>query len=113
MNEAQNRERRALAELIAARKMFQKAVSDNPDAFADGAGTGQRRHAPTADALKKLNAKKLNEMAEFRNEAKAAQQFVDKTLEQQRSLEQQTRTTPRTDYARLGDQEKQLQQSLS
>ena len=47
-------------------------------------------------------------MAEFRNEAKAAQQFVDKTLEQQRSLEQQTRSTPRTDYARLGDQEKQL-----
>ena len=52
-------------------------------------------------------------MAEFRNEAKAAQQFVDKTLEQQRSLEQQTRTTPRTDYPRLGDQEKQLQKSLT
>ena len=34
MNEAQNRERRALAELVAARKMFQKAVSDNPNAFA-------------------------------------------------------------------------------
>ena len=42
MNEAQNRERRALAELIAARKMFQKAVSDNPDAFATG-GTGTMR----------------------------------------------------------------------
>src|ERR1035441_6669533 len=52
-------------------------------------------------------------MAEFRNEAKAAQQFVDKTLEQQRSLEQQTRTTPRTDYSRLGDREKQLQKSLT
>ena len=114
MNEAQNRERRALAELIAARKMFQKAVSDNPDAFADGAGDANNDDdAPTADALKKLNAKKLNEMAEFRNEAKAAQQFVDKTLEQQRNLEQQTRTTPRTDYARLGDQEKQLEKSLA
>jgi hypothetical protein len=110
MNEAQNRERRALAELIAARKMFQKAVSDNPDAFAD-ASNGE--DSPTADSLKKLNAKKLNEMAEFRNEAKAAQQFVDKTLEQQRSLEQQTRTTPRTEYTRLGDQEKQLQKSLA
>ncbi len=97
MNEAQNRERRALAELIAARKMFQKAVSDDPNAFADKAGdsTGDDT-APTAEAMKKLNTKKLNEMAEFRNEAKAAQQFVDKTLEQQRSLEQQTRTTPRT-----------------
>jgi hypothetical protein len=60
-----------------------------------------------------MNEKKLSEMAEFRNEAKAAQQFVDKTLEQQRSLEQQTRTTPRTGYDRLGDQEKQLQKSLA
>jgi hypothetical protein len=114
MNEAQNRERRALAELIAARKMFQKAVSDNPDAFADEAGDSNNDDsALTADALKKLNSKKLNEMAEFRNEAKAAQQFVDKTLEQQRNLEQQSRTSPRTDYGRLGDQEKQLQQSLA
>jgi hypothetical protein len=114
MNEAQNRERRALAELIAARKMFQKAVSDNPDAFADGAGDAKDEDAsPTADAMKKMNAKKLNEMAEFRNEAKAAQQFVDKTLEQQRGLEQQTRSTSRTDYARLGDQEKQLEKSLA
>jgi hypothetical protein len=103
MNEAQNRERRELADLIAARKMFQKAVSDNPDAFADDSN---KEEAPPT-------AKKLNEMAEFRNEAKAAQQFVDKTLEQQRSLEQQTRTTPRTDYSRLGDQEKQLQKSLT
>jgi hypothetical protein len=103
MNEAQNRERRALAELIAARKMFQKAVSDNPDAFA---GESNKEEAPPT-------AKKLNEMAEFRNESKAAQQFVDKTLEQQRSLEQQTRSTSRTDYARLGNQEKQLEKSLA
>jgi hypothetical protein len=100
MNEAQNRERLALAEVIAARKMFQKAVSDNQDAFADDAG-------------EKVNTTKLNDMAEFRNEAKAAQQFVEKTLQQQRTLEQETRTTPPTDYARLGEQEKQLQKSLS
>jgi hypothetical protein len=100
MNEAQNRERLALAEVIAARKMFQKAVSDNPDAFADDAG-------------EKVDTNKLNDMAEFRNEAKAAQQFVEKTLQQQRTLEQETRTTPPTDYARLGEQEKQLQKSLS
>jgi hypothetical protein len=103
MNEAQNRERRALAELIAARKMFQKAVSDNPDAFA---GESNNEEAPPT-------AKKLNEMAEFRNESKAAQQFVDKALEQQRSLEQQTRSTPRTNYARLGNQEQQLEKSLA
>lgn len=103
MNEAQNRERLALAELIAARKMFQKAVSDNPSEFA---GESNKEEAPPT-------AKKLNEMAEFRNEAKAAQQFVDKTLEQQKSLEQQIRTAPRTDYSKLGDQEKQLQKSLT
>jgi hypothetical protein len=111
MNEAQNRERRALAELVAARKMFQKALSDNPDAFG---GEQQRDDAgPTADALKTLNEKKLNEMAEFRNEAKAAQQFVEKTLQQQKTLEQETRTTPPTDYERLGEQERQLQKSLT
>ena len=111
MNEAQNRERRALAELVAARKMFQKSLSDNPDAFTGD--SNKEETPPTAEASKKLNAKKLNEMAEFRNEAKAAQQFVDKTVEQQRSLEQQTRTTPRTGYGRLGDQEKQLEKSLA
>ena len=47
MNEAQNRERRALAELVAARKMFQKAVSDNPDAFADDPQNDDE--SPTAD----------------------------------------------------------------
>ncbi len=96
MNEAQNRERRALAELVAARKMFQKAVSDNPDAF--GGDSQPEDAGPTAESLKTLNEKKLNEMAEFRNEAKAAQQFVEKTLQQQRTLEQETRTTPPTDY---------------
>jgi hypothetical protein len=110
MNEAQNRERRALSELVAARKMFQKSVSDNPDAFAENQQSEET--PPTAEDAKKLSAKKLNEMAEFRNEAKAAQQFVDKTLEQQRSLEQQARTTPRTDYSRLGNKESELQKSL-
>jgi hypothetical protein len=105
MNEAQNRERRALSELVAARKMFQKAVNDHPGAFDED-------KPPTAEDSGKRTAKKLNEMAEFRNEAKAAQQFVDKTLEQQRSLEQQARSTPRTDYARLGAKERELQKSL-
>ena len=35
MSEAPARERDALANLVAARKMFQKAISDNPDAFRD------------------------------------------------------------------------------
>jgi hypothetical protein len=108
MNEAQNRERRALAELVAARKMFQKALSDDPNAF--GGEPPRDDVGPTAEAV---NKKKLNEMAEFRNEAKAAQEYVEKTLQQQKTLEQETRTKPPTDYARLGEQEKQLQKSLS
>ena len=114
MDEAQNRERRALAELVAARKMFNKALCENPDAFAEGSKDGSGGDdTPTADALKKLNAKKLNEMAEFRNEAKAAQEFVDKALEQQRNLEQQTRTASSSDLMRLGEQENQLNKSLT
>ena len=108
MNEAQNRERRGLAELVAARKMFQKALSDDPSAFG-----GEPPHDDVGPTAESLNKKKLNEMAEFRNEAKAAQEYVEKTLQQQKTLEQETRTKPATDYARLGEQEKQLQKSLS
>ncbi len=103
MNEAQSRERSALAELVAARKMFQKAVSENPKAFEE---PKDEEPAPVADS-----GKKLNEMAEFRNEAKAAQEFVQKTLEQQRNLERQA-GIPRSDLARLGQQEQELAQSL-
>ncbi len=104
LNDAQAREHSALTELIAARKSFQKAVSDHPDAFAD---KNDDEATPVADS-----SKKLSQIAEFRNEAKAAQQFVQKTLEQQRSLEQQTRANSRSEYPRLGSQERQLLQVL-
>jgi len=103
MNEAQSRERSALAELVAARKIFQKAVSDNPKAFEE---PKDEEPTPVADS-----AKKLNEMAEFRNEAKAAQEFVQKTLDQQRNLERQAGAA-RNDSSKLAQQEKQLEQSL-
>jgi hypothetical protein len=104
--EAQNHERSALSELVAARKMFQKAVSDNPSAFGDDS-QDEQESTPVADP-----SKKLSQMSEFRDEAKAAQDFVRKTLEQQRSLEQQARSSQRGDYAKLGAQEQQLQKSL-
>lgn len=104
MPEAQGRERSALSQLVAARKMFQKAVSENPDQFTD---PSEEETPPIADS-----AQKLSQMAEFRNEAAAARQFLEKTLEQQRALQQKTGTTPRNDYPKLGAQEKQLQQSL-
>jgi hypothetical protein len=103
MSEAQGRERSALAELVAARKVFQKAVSDNPKAFEE---PKDEEPTPVADS-----AKKLNEMAEFRNEAKAAQEFVQKSLDQQRSIERQTAAL-RSDTSKLGEQEKELEQSL-
>jgi hypothetical protein len=107
MNEAQNHERSALSELVAARKMFQKAVSDNPGAFND-----QNQKEDEASPVANDASKKLNEMAEFRNEAKAAQEFVQKALEQQKGLEQQAGSAPRSDYPRLSAREQQLQKSL-
>ena len=107
MNDAQNRERGALAELIAARKIFQKSVSENAGAF-DEPKKDEDPPPPIADS-----SKKLNQMTEFRNEAKAAQDFVQKSLDQQKALERQAKAARRNDFPRLGEQEKQLQQGLS
>ena len=104
MNEAQSQERSALSELIAVRKIFQKAVGDNPGAFNE---SKTDEPPPVADS-----SKKLNQMAEFRNEAKAAQQFVDKTLAQQRNIEQQAKKTTRNDMPRLAAQEQELSEEL-
>jgi hypothetical protein len=103
MSEAQGRERSALAELVAARKIFQKTVGDNPKAFEE---PQDEEPTPVADS-----AKKLSEMTEFRNEAQAAQEFVQKSLEQQKNLERQT-APMRSDTANLAEQERQLERSL-
>jgi hypothetical protein len=106
MNEAQNRERAALSDLVATRKMFQKAMTDDPKAFQDQDPTAEPP-PPVAE-----NSRKLNEMAEFRNESKAAQDFVHKTLQQQKKIEQDARSRPRSEYQQLASQERQLQQGL-
>jgi hypothetical protein len=105
MNEAPMQERNALSELIAARKIFQKAVSDNPGAFEDS--KGEEEQSPVADA-----SKKLNQMAEFRNESKAAQQFVQKAIEQQRNLERRARNQSRANSSKLAAEERELEKSL-
>ncbi len=107
MGEAQNEERGALSELVAARKMFQKAVSDHPDDFNERQGNGQGEDQPAVAG----HEKKLKEIAEFRNEAKAAQDFIQKTLEQQKNLEQEAKSQ-RGNYARLSSQEQQLEKGL-
>ena len=104
MDDARNRERKALTELIAARKIFQKALNENPKSFEEPT---DEEVSPVAEG-----SKKLNEIAEFRNEAKAAQQLVQKTLEQQRTLEQQARRPARNDLTKLSEQERQLQKTL-
>jgi len=102
---AQSDERQALSDLVTMRKMFQKAVTDNPDAFQEN--QQDEDTAPVADSFRKLS-----EMAEFRNEAKAAQELVQKTVDQQKNLAAQTRTLPRSDYSRLAAEEQQLEKSL-
>ena len=103
MNEARNRERSALTELVAARKMFQKAISEHPKDFED----------PDSEATPMANSeKKLSEMAEFRNESKVAREFIQKKLQEQQSLEQQARSASRTDFSRLGNRESDMQKSI-
>jgi len=106
MAEAQTGERSALADLVAARKIFQKVVSDNPEAFAD-AKKEEEPPPPTAE-----KEDKLKEIAEFRNEAKAAQDFVQKTAQKQQQLARQAGSTPKVNLPQLADQEQQLQRAL-
>lgn len=105
MDDGQNSERAALTELVATRKMFQKAVSDHPRDFED---PKDEAPSPVADS-----ARKLSQMAEFRNETKAAQDFVQKTVIEQQSLERQSRGASSQQQSRLGEKEEQLRQSLS
>ena len=106
MPEAQKQERSALADLIAARKIFQKAVSDNPNAFDDP--KKEDEPPPIAD-----QQEKLREIAEFRNEAKAAQDFVQKAVQKQEQIAKRSAAAaPRTNLPVLAEEEKQLRQSL-
>ncbi|MCI0745583.1 MAG: hypothetical protein L0Y58_09280 [Verrucomicrobia subdivision 3 bacterium] len=102
--EAQNRERSALAELVAARKMFQKAVSENPSAFEEPKEEPEQATAQDQTALQ--------EIAEYRNQAKAAQDLLDKTLQKERDIAEKARTQSRTNYTRLAAEQKQLQNAL-
>lgn len=102
--EAQNHERSALSELVAARKSFQKAVTDNPGAFEEQT---QEEAPRVADS-----SKSLSQIAEFRDEAKAAQDFVRQTLQQQKDLEQQSRTALRNQFPQLARREQELQKGF-
>lgn len=115
LKEAPGRERDALTELVAARKMFQKAVSENPGAFGE---SGDSNEAPPKLAIDET--KKLQKMAEFRNEAKAGRDFIQKAIDEQRRIEQGARSstnrpgpgTMRNDLQALAARERRLEQSF-
>jgi hypothetical protein len=104
--DAQNRERSALAELVAARKIFQKIVTENPSAFDDAKEKEEPQQASAADQTA------LKEIAEYRNQAKAAEDLLNKTLAKERDLAQKAQTQSRTNYVRLGVEQGQLQAAL-
>ncbi|MEI7732662.1 MAG: hypothetical protein WCO56_24030 [Verrucomicrobiota bacterium] len=108
--EAQGRELKALAELNAARKMFHKTMCNQAG---DGDGDGNSPPPkPPEENQPEENAKKLEAMAEFRNEEKAAQEFVEKTAAQQQSLYRRVATSPTTVQPKLAQEERDLQKSL-
>lgn len=101
-----SREREALADLVAARKIFQKAVSDNPEAFEPKPDQQPTPTASGKDALEKI--------AEFRDEAKAVQQALNEAVEKQRALASEARkpsTAPAANAARSKKQ-KELQREV-
>jgi hypothetical protein len=99
LSEAQSHEQVALARLVGARKELQKAVSDRPEEFIQSQNT-------KSDSA--LEDKRLNEMAEFRDEQKSAQEFVQDAVEQQKDIERKTGETNQ-DPAELAAQEQRLQ----
>jgi hypothetical protein len=107
MDEAQGHEREALTDLIAARKMFHKAVTDHPSDFANSSSDTDSESSPVVDT-----SKKLDKITEFRNESKATLDFLQKSLEEQERLEQKARTGSRSNFPQLGTSERTLEQSL-
>ncbi|MDB6053208.1 MAG: hypothetical protein JWN25_731, partial [Verrucomicrobiales bacterium] len=80
MTDALNQEREALRQLIETRKMFQKVVSDHPNDFKDDPADED------SESTSSNPDKKLQEMAEFRNEEKAAQELVKGLIARQKKL---------------------------
>lgn len=101
--QAQSQERLGLADLVAARKIFQKAVSEHPEDFEE----------PKLDEPPAATDTQLQAIAEFRNEAKAAKEFVDNAVKKQQDVSRRATTTAKTKARELSAEEKQLQKTLS
>lgn len=107
LDDAQKQERDALQRLVATRKHFRKVVSENPAEFAEEFDPS-REDQPLPNQLSLTN--KLNQIAEFRNETKAAQDFLVKAAQRQRDVAR--RTDPRVADTKLALEERDLQQSV-
>jgi hypothetical protein len=105
MPDATRQERSALADLVAARKRFQNAISDN----ADNLARREKERSEQAD----LSEGMLKKIAEFRDEAKAARDFVKKALERQRDLAREAGSSSPARRQVLAQNEDALRRSLA
>jgi hypothetical protein len=105
LKEAQASERSALAGLVAARRTFSAAVRAHPDDFAQPRDQDLELAQDTKDLLKKI--------AEFRNEAKAATDFLQELAQKQRALADRANSAPTATYQQMAREEKDIQKSLT
>jgi len=83
LSEAQPHARTALAELVAARKLFQECIDENPSAFTP---PGQGESDPVLEP-----AETLKTISEFCDKAKTAVEFIRELAERQRNIAKGTR----------------------
>lgn len=99
-------EQEALAALVAARKKLQKAITDHPEAFGE---PGEQAEEPGPMAGLE---DKLKQISEFRNEAKAARELLDRVVDEQRRLAKQAETADAERRAALAAEQERLRRSL-
>lgn len=111
VSEGKGQEQQALTELIATRKALQKYMADHPDEFGGSGSGGDDEPTPTAeDAAHRLKA--LKEVAEFRNQEKAAQDALTDLAAQERKLAGTPYRELQKRGKELGDQQAELNQKL-
>lgn len=105
--EGKAREQQALAELIATRKAIQKALSENPQAFQ---GEDAEENTPTADEKSRLKA--LQEVAEFRDQEKAAESSLANLAAEEKKLARIPYRELQKRAKELGDKQAELNKRL-
>jgi hypothetical protein len=96
--EATRQELVALSELAAARREFQRSIDQK----------GQE----LAEKTESVSSNQLSQIAEFRDESRAAQDFVKRAIEQQKGLEQALQQRPSTVYPAFAPRQRQLAQAV-